>query len=648
MTTRNKPSAPRPEAPDLPDNQLARRLEYLEEVNRFTLDALDMAASLGNFQAKSDALSSVDPILEETAARVGQIVALSASSIHLFDEETMDLAQALCLPITRFQDMEAEMDALVESGTLAWAVARKKAVVVPARTPGGQLILHAMATATKDLGVFVGMLAEEVPEIPDASLALLSILMQSSANALEHLRLYQLVSDMNHDLLDKVERLAQSEQELQRHRDHLEERVAGRTRELSQANARLAEGIQERRRINQELQQAKEAAEAASQAKSEFLANMSHEIRTPMNAILGMSRLLAQAGLSAENQEMVQAILISAENLLAIINDILDFSKIEAGKLHINPERTRLGRLLSETMDALAFTARDKGLDLAQDLDPALPGEVLVDPVRLRQILVNLLGNALKFTARGSVTLSARVVEKDRGTVRVRFEVRDTGIGIPAEKLAVIFEAFGQADGAVTRRFGGTGLGLTISSTLTRLMGGERIEVESEPGQGSTFRLTLPLTLPREAAPEKDQVRPGEAPGQPDSPVDFSRLRILAAEDNKFNQILLRKILSNLGVTQVTMAANGQEALDLMLADPGRFDVVLMDVQMPVMDGLTATRRLREAGIKTPVAALTAHAMKEDEDRCRAAGMDDYLSKPFRAEALIEVLEKYIKARSKE
>jgi CheY-like chemotaxis protein len=345
---------------------------------------------------------------------------------------------------------------------------------------------------------------------------------------------------------------------------------------------------------------------------------------------------------------MVQAILISAENLLAIINDILDFSKIEAGKLHINPERTRLGRLLSETMDALAFTARDKGLDLAQDLDPALPGEVLVDPVRLRQILVNLLGNALKFTARGSVTLSARVVEKDRGTVRVRFEVRDTGIGIPAEKLAVIFEAFGQADGAVTRRFGGTGLGLTISSTLTRLMGGERIEVESEPGQGSTFRLTLPLTLPREAAPEKDQVRPGEAPGQPDSPVDFSRLRILAAEDNKFNQILLRKILSNLGVTQVTMAANGQEALDLMLADPGRFDVVLMDVQMPVMDGLTATRRLREAGIKTPVAALTAHAMKEDEDRCRAAGMDDYLSKPFRAEALIEVLEKYIKARSKE
>ncbi len=622
---------------------LERRLAYLEEVNRFTLDALDLAASLGNFQAKSDALVSLDPILEEIGARVSQIVALSASSIHLFDEETMDLSQAMCQPMTRFTDMEQELDALVESGTLAWIVARKKAVVVPAQAPGQQLIIHALSTATKDIGVFLGILAAEVQEIPDSSLALLSILMQSSANAMEHLRLYQLVSDMNQDLLDKVERLALSEQELQRHRDHLEERVAERTRELSEANSRLAEGIKERRRINEELQTAKEAAEAASRAKSEFLANMSHEIRTPMNAILGMSRLLAVAGLTAENQEMVQAILVSAENLLAIINDILDFSKIEAGRLEITPERTDLGRLLNEVLEALAVTARDKGLSLAMDVDPGLPTQVLVDPVRLRQILLNLMGNAVKFTSQGAVTLKAQVLApgQEDGKIRIRFGVEDTGIGIPADKLEKIFQAFDQADSTVTRRFGGTGLGLTISSNLTRLMGGERIEVSSTPGQGSVFSLTLTLALP-EPLPEDRPSDQTQAP--PRTRADFSSLRVLAAEDNTFNQLLLNKILANLGVKNVVMVANGQEAVDRLTADPGSADIVLMDVQMPVMDGLTATIRLRQAGVHIPIVALTAHAMKEDEDRCRAAGMDEYMSKPFKTEALTFLLQKYMKA----
>jgi signal transduction histidine kinase/CheY-like chemotaxis protein len=404
----------------------------------------------------------------------------------------------------------------------------------------------------------------------------------------------------------------------------------------------LQRSLDDRKQAELLLQTAKNEAEMANKAKSQFLANMSHEIRTPMNSIIGFCDLLNEEGLNETQKEYNEIIRTGGNNLLSLINDILDFSKIEANELGIETIDCSLGKLLDSVGSLMKLKALEKGLEFEVVEAGSLPEQIRSDPNRLQQCLINLAGNSIKFTGKGHVYINVSTEDRDDRSY-IRFDVEDTGIGIPKDKQEAIFESFTQADGDTTRRYGGTGLGLTITKQLAELLGGQ-LTLSSQVDKGSVFSLVIPAGVDVTKQPllnRHNNVSQTAPDRTEDERTEFSG-NILVAEDAATNQVLIKLLLERLGL-QVTIAEDGNQALQKVLA--GQFDLIFMDMMMPNMNGYEATKAIRKEGLTIPVIALTANAMKGDDEKCLNAGCDEYLTKPLKQKELLRIIGKYLPSK---
>lgn len=621
--------------------KLQARIEYLEENRRYIQNALETVLSLGEFHAANENRSNdVAFLLERAGKKICSIIAFETWAFYLVDEENFLFNLAYCNPPNARTGVEKEVDLLIDQGMFAWAVREKRGVVVPSLRQSEQYLLHVIASDGHIRGMFLGTLPKKKQSLADTSKTLLSIILLRVANALEDLEFCRF---------------------LENQKDILEEQVSARTEALTRSENRLKQSMQEAKDFAM-------AAEKASEAKSDFLAKMSHELRTPLNGIVGMVEVALSTELDESQKKILKIVDRESMALLKIINDILDFSKVEAGKLELERMPFDLATIISEVAETISPQTESRGLRLNTCLEPNLPTQLVGDSYRLKQVLLNLTGNALKFTEQGKIEIIGELILDSDAVSKIKLTVKDTGIGIPKDKQAAIFEGFSQADESTTRKYGGTGLGITISHQLVSLMGGA-LALESVEDEGSAFHFTIPFGKQPVAQPSCASGKVVDADqdiqletvhtATVSDVIEFNKedVRILLVDDYPTNRKVARLHLSNAGYC-VDVVENGRKAVELFQEND--YALILMDIQMPVMDGYQATRKIRkleekrtniaihsegarhQSQIRTPILAMTAHAYEKDKRECLECGMDDFISKPIRRDDLLKTVEKWV------